>query len=169
MNASSFKGETIQLNQMVARGGKGIFNVFLYLIKKNLSEFSNLKNQYCLENSISETNSIKKSQSHLHRKNLYQDFIITCIDSMALNVGPSNPSSNSGNTNPSSQTFRPQYNNLIDLHFTKSNVSYQNYTSLNGNDTISNHSGIIAKIKQPMPELNQIQTLPKFQGSSQKD
>lgn len=81
MNSSIFKGEKIHLNQMVARGGKNIFNIFMYLIKNSLLQFYNLKAQYSTETG----SQLTSKNNYKSKVKIVQDFIDVCINYLVLN------------------------------------------------------------------------------------
>jgi hypothetical protein len=85
MNSTIFSGERIHLNQMVARGGKNIFNMFMFLVKNSLLQFHTLKAGYG-------TNSISVSSitdAYTHKVIIMQSYINDCINYIALNPGSS--------------------------------------------------------------------------------
>lgn len=89
MNSTIFSGERIHLNQMVARGGKNIFNMFMFLVKNSLLQFHNLKSAY---GTVS-INHGSPTDSYTHRVIVMQNFIDDCINYIALNPGTVNANS----------------------------------------------------------------------------
>lgn len=99
MNAELYKNEgEIRLNQMVARGGKNIFNMFMMLVRQVFSQFNELKVQFSSETTNSVT-PVNLNDIHFYKVNIMQEVIDICTNYLRLSFGHSKAIGDSNNYN----------------------------------------------------------------------